>query len=133
MKSIEQQLAEALDLNKSQAAKITTLETQITEANKAQAAATLVSLLSEAKLPAPAAKELNNRFKDAVAITGMKEAVEAYAEVFKETVKKNNGANDNAAPNTESDAAGAKEKLAKSFLESGLAKTKEEADKMAAE
>ena len=79
MKSIEQQLAEALELNKSQAAKITTLETQITEANKAQAAATLVSLLSEAKLPAPAAKELNNRFKDAVAITGMKEAVEAYA------------------------------------------------------
>ena len=53
--------------------------------------------------------------------------------MFKETVKKNNGANDNAAPNTESDAAGAKEKLVKSFMESGLAKTKEEAEKMAAE
>lgn len=128
MKSIEEQLKEALELNKSLAAEIVTLKASVTESNKAQAAATLANLLSEAKLPAPAAKELNARFKDAIATTGMQEAVAAYADVFKETIKKNNGAADNAGETQEGDAAKAKANLVESWIKCGY--TKEEAERM---
>lgn len=99
MKTVEVQLAEALDRIKTIEAENKTLKESATVANVAAAKTTLASLIAEAKLPAPAVELLNKQFAGAEKIEGMKEAVENLGKCIVESRKitKNNGANDQGA------------------------------------
>lgn len=81
MKTLEQQLQEAQAANATAAAENTRLTTALAEANsknaKADAAKHLATLLEAAKLPKAAHDRILEQFKEAAAIEGMKEAIEA--------------------------------------------------------
>lgn len=80
MKTIEQQLQEA---NTELAAAKTKLAESEKASKKAVASAELTKLLSESKLPEIAQKKLRERFAEAVAVDGMKEAIELEREYIK--------------------------------------------------
>lgn len=94
MKSIEQQLNEAI-------AKVTAIETEnkqlkeaVTEGKKATAKAERGKQLIEAKLPEPCVKRIDEAFSNSTDNSGLKEAINVEAEYIKSVTKvvKNNGA-----------------------------------------
>lgn len=129
MKTVEQQLAEALDSNKAQAKEILALKTQVSESNKEKASASLVSLCEAAKLAKPAADHLKKQFEGKETDEGMKEAVEAFSKTIQESlqVKKNNGADANARTAVEESS---REELVKS-IQRNFKVTREVAESMA--
>lgn len=83
MKTVEQltaELAESERLRKEAETKLTVVEST---GKKAAAAAELTKLLSESKLPEKAKERLRNQFKEAIDVTGMKEAVVSEQEYIK--------------------------------------------------
>lgn len=97
MKSVEVQLNEAL-------AKITTLETENTQLKEAVTAGKIgiakaerTAQLTEAKLPEPCTKRLQEAFAKSTDNAGLKEAINVEAEYVKSlrTVTKHNGVEDN--------------------------------------
>lgn len=97
MKSIEQQLSEALDRIKALTDENVKLKESVTAQAIAVATASLNTMITEAKLPEVAAVRLRKQFEKAEKIDGMKEAVAAesdYIKSLKESVpvRKNLGA-----------------------------------------
>jgi len=106
--------AQYLKENEELKAKVTLMEST---AKKAVAQTELTKLLAEAKLPEVAANRIKKHFETAESTEGMKEMITAeqdYVKSLSGSVKKNNGAADNAAGD-ESDPSKAKANLIESF------------------
>lgn len=93
-KTLEQQLQEATAALTEANTKITVLETKVTEsetklseaanvAKKATASTELTKLLTESKLPEKAQDRIRAQFKEAIEVTGMKEAIDAEKDYIK--------------------------------------------------
>lgn len=122
MKSIEEQLAEALDSNKKLTAQIKTLEESASATQKAAAQAELGRLVLEAKLPQPAVDRLKKQFENATTVQNMAEAVTAETEYIKSlggSVRKNLGATDNSTNTNEAEAKARRASLKESLKKSG--------------
>jgi hypothetical protein len=131
MKTLEQQLQEAKAENVQLAAKVTTLETKINEAEKAAkvkaAGEELAKLLVESKLPQPAQDRLKKQFEGKESTEGMKEAVESealYVKSIAPTAKVTGlGSKENVQEGEGSDK---KVNLVESYLQMGLSKEQAE-------
>ena len=132
MKSLEVQLQEATTELAATRQKLQAAETQIAEsaktAQKATAQTELAKLLAESKLPDAAQNRIRAQFKDAVAVDGMKEAIDAEREYIKSFAnptrvtnlgKENNGTNADAA-------ADARKSMKESFMKSGMSEKEAE-------
>ena len=100
---------------------------------KANAQIELTKLLAEAKLPEVAANRIKKHFETAEATDGMKEMIAAeqdYVKSLAGTVKKHNGAGDNAGDQSESDGTKARATLVESFMKN-FGVSKEHAEIMA--
>jgi hypothetical protein len=132
MKSIEQQLAEALEGNKTLAAQVAKLTESSAVLAKAAAQATLEQHIAEAKLPEPCNVSLRATFKEAVTVDGIKEAIAEKVALVKEltVIAKKNGTPENIQESA-TDASKAKSNLIESY-QKNLGFTKEQAERAAA-
>lgn len=122
MKSMEQQLQEANTQLADAKTKLTAAEAKIQESEKATkkatAAAELVKLLTESKLPEKAQERLKKQFAEALTSDGMKEAIEFEKDYLKSiaptsAVVRNMGNKDNGV--TESDHSSRETNLVETF------------------
>ena len=132
MKSVEEQLQEVKEQLKAALKEGAAQKEVIAQSQRATVSATLEQKIIEAKLPKASADALRSQFKDSVDAGKIEEAVSFHKSLVNEltTVVKNNGSADNG-DMSESDAKKAKENLASTFVEAGLAANIEQARKMA--
>lgn len=143
MKTLEQQLTEYKEANTKLEAENTNLQAKLTESEtknqKIAVASELKNLLAESKLPEPAKLRITDRFKDALKMDGIKEAITAEVDYIKQVggnaavvpVRKNLGAqhNDGAVDTREADKGKSPEnktRLEEAFAGIGLNKKESE-------
>lgn len=128
LKTLEQQLQESQTALATANAKVTELETKLTESDKATKKATaaieLTKLLSESGLPTKAQERLRKQFAEAVEVTGMKEAIDEEKEYIKSftgkpAVVKNMGTENNGTQESDN-GDGKKPNLVESFQLLGM-------------
>lgn len=125
VKTLEQQLQEATTnlatVTEAHKATQKKLEEAENATKKVTAAAELTKLLKESKLPEKAQDKLRTQFKEAIAVDGMKEAVEAEKEYVKSLTGgsgvRNMGATESVTGERQPIA---KEKIKESFMKHGL-------------